>query len=359
MSGGNVAAVAAESAAAAAGVSELVPLLAAGTAFLDVRAPAEFAQASVPGAVNLPLLDDVERQRVGITYKSAGHDAAVALGHRLVSGDTRHLREQRWLAFAAAHPDAWIYCWRGGQRSQIAQAWLEALGVRLPRVPGGFKALRHACLATLDDAPRHKSWMVLGGRTGSGKTELLRALPNAIDLEGVANHRGSAFGAQDAPQPTPVTFDTTLAVAYLRHHGERLVVEDESRTIGRLALPQAWHEHMQTVPLALLETPLEQRLASITREYVTEPISRGVPEAALHARYSDALRRIERRLGGLRRQTVQQSLDHGFAHGDHGPWVEQLLTWYYDPMYDHQLESKRPRIVIQGSREELGRYLCA
>ncbi|MFU8813934.1 MAG: tRNA 2-selenouridine(34) synthase MnmH [Pseudomonadales bacterium] len=336
---------------------DLAGLLAAGTPFLDVRAPAEFAHGSVPGAVNVPLLDDAERHRVGLTYKRDGEEAAVALGYRLVSGETRERREQWWLAFAEAHPDGWIYCWRGGRRSQLAQAWLRALGVPLPRVPGGFKALRHTCLDTLDRAPRHKHWIVLGGRTGSGKTDLLRTLANAIDLEGLANHRGSAFGAQDEPQPTPVSFDNALAVAYLQHRGERLVVEDESRTIGRLALPQRWHEHMQTAPLALLDTPLEQRLANITYEYVNEPLGRGVPESTLYARYSDALRRIERRLGGLRRQAVQQALDLGFAHGDHGPWVEQLLTWYYDPMYDHQLQTKRTRIVAHGCRDELSAYL--
>jgi tRNA 2-selenouridine synthase len=338
--------------------ADLVGLLAAGTPFLDVRAPAEFAVGAVPGAVNLPLLDDEQRHRVGITYKSAGHDAAVALGHRLISGDVRRRRIEDWQAFAQAHPDAWIYCWRGGQRSQITQAWLAEAGVTLPRVPGGFKALRHACLETLLRAPGQKSWIVLAGRTGSGKTDLLRTLPNAIDLEGLARHRGSAFGAQDEPQPTPVTFDGLLAVAFLTHRGDRLVVEDESRTIGRLALPEGWHEHMATAPLVVLEAPLEVRVANIVEEYVVGPLRRGAAAGVLHARYSDSLRRIERRLGGLRRQAVQVALDRGFADGAHEPWVEQLLTWYYDPMYDHQLAGKRGRIVSQGNPESVRRYLC-
>jgi tRNA 2-selenouridine synthase len=337
---------------------DLARLLAAGTPFVDVRAPAEFAQGTVPGAVNLPLLDDGERHRVGVTYKSAGHDAAVALGHRLVSGEVRRCRVQAWLEFAEVHPNAWIYCWRGGQRSQIAQSWLIDAGVYLPRVPGGFKALRHACLETLEQAPRHKRWIVLGGRTGSGKTELLHTLPNAIDLEGLARHRGSAFGARETPQPTPVTFDGLLATAFLTHRGDTLVVEDESRTIGRLALPLVWHEHMAGAPLAVLETPLEVRIRKIVDEYVTVPVARGVSGNALYERYSDALRRIERRLGGVRRQSVQQALDRGFAEGDHGRWVEQLLIWYYDPMYDHQLARKRGRIVVAGGEETIRRYLC-
>jgi len=336
---------------------DLAGLLAAGTPFLDVRAPAEFAVGTVPRAVNLPLLDDDERRQVGLTYKSAGHDAAVALGHRLLAGEVRQLRVQRWISFAQAHPDAWIYCWRGGQRSQIAQQWLAEAGIRLPRVPGGFKALRQVCLAILEQAPRQKRWIVLGGRTGSGKTELLQQLTNAIDLEGLARHRGSAFGAREEAQPTPVTFDNLLAVAFLTHEGQRLVVEDESRTIGRLALPLSWHAHMADAPLAVLEVPLERRVAKIVREYVTEPLTAGVAAWTLFARYSDSLRRIERRLGGLRQQAVMRALELGFANGEHEGWVEQLLTWYYDPMYDHQLGNKRHRIVIQDGPEAVRAYL--
>lgn len=335
----------------------LEDLLAAGTPFLDVRAPGEADRGSVPGATNLPLLDDAERHRVGLTYKHAGHDAAVALGHKLVSGAVRQRRERAWCEFARHNPDAWIFCWRGGERSAIVQAWLREAGFDLPRVPGGFKALRRMGLDVLQRAPTEKRWMVLGGRTGSGKTDLLVTLPNAIDLEGLAAHRGSAFGARDTPQPTPVTFDNLLAGAYLQHRPATVVVEDESRTIGRLALPANWHEHMQTVPLALLEVPLEQRIANITREYVTEPLAGGVPAAALHARYTDALRRIERRLGGARRQSVQQALERGFEHGDHAGWIEQLLSWYYDPMYDHQLAGKRHRVVVRGCAGTVGAFL--
>ncbi len=328
--------------------AELEQLLAAATPFLDVRAPAEFQRGAVPGAVNLPLLTDAERHRVGIAYKQHGHDAAVALGNELVSGSVREDRERVWCAFASSHPQAWIYCWRGGERSATVQQWLERRGVKLPRVPGGFKALRHACLATLDRAPQERRWFVLGGRTGTGKTELLVSLKNGIDLEGLARHRGSAFGAREAPQPPPVTFENALACAWLRHPTATAVVEDESRTIGRLALPQAWHSHMQTVPLALLEVSLEQRVSNIQREYVTDPLQRGVAAETLRTRYQDALRRIERRLGGVRRQAVEAALNRAFDGADHGAWIEPLLVWYYDPMYDHQLSGKRQRIVVQG-----------
>ncbi|MBX3706178.1 MAG: tRNA 2-selenouridine(34) synthase MnmH [Pseudomonadales bacterium] len=328
---------------------DLAALLRTGTPFIDVRAPAEFSRGTVPGAVSLPLVSDEERARIGITYKQQGHDAAVRVGHRLVHGPIRAERVNGWVEFARANPGAWIYCWRGGERSAIVQQWLAEAGIPLPRVPGGFKALRHTCIDTLEGAARDDvPWLILAGRTGSGKTTLLRSLPHAIDLEALAEHRGSAFGAYADIQPPPVTFENRLAVAWLGHRAATLVLEDESRTIGRLALPESWHGRMQASSVALLEVSLAERCANIEREYVTEPLADGVPPGALHARYSSALARIERRLGGLRRRDVQAALDHAFAHGTHTCWIERLLAWYYDPLYDYQLAAKRPRIVTQG-----------
>lgn len=337
---------------------DLATLLRIGTPFLDVRAPAESARGTVPGAVNLPIMNDEERARVGITYKQQGHEAAVRVGHRIVGGSLRAARIAGWVAFARAHPDAWIYCWRGGQRSAIAQQWLAEAGVRLPRVPGGFKALRHVCLEAIGQAvAEERRWIILGGRTGSGKTDLLRTLPNAIDLERLARHRGSAFGAGETSQPAPVTFENELAIAWLRHADGALVLEDESRTIGRIALPEAWHARMQRSPIVMLDIPFEVRCANIVREYVDEPLRAGASAESLHARYTAALTRIERRLGGLRRQQIQMALDQAFSGGAHTRWVALLLEWYYDPMYDHQLAEKQARLVLRGSPEDARAFL--
>ena len=339
-------------------------LLRCATPFLDVRTPGEVERGTIPGAVNLPILDDDERSQVGRTYKQSGQDAAERLGYQLVSGPVREARVATWLEFARRHPTAWIFCWRGGQRSEIAQRWLGEAGTRLPRVPGGFKALRRVCLDILEEAPSRMRWFVLGGRTGSGKTRLLNTLDNSIDLEGLAQHRGSAFGAMETTQPSPVTFENTLATSVLanlsvdpgRQH--RLVLEDEGRTIGRLALPESWHQQMQRSPLVILEVPLEARCANIVQEYITEPLSRGVRPHQLQARYSDALLRIERRLGGERRLQVQAALETGFAREDHQPWVEMLLNWYYDPMYDYQLSRKGERIVLRGEWKAVQEFLA-
>ncbi len=340
--------------------AELLALLRCNTPFLDLRAPVECARGTVPGAVNLPLLTDAERERIGITYKQQGHDAAVKVGHRLVSGEVRAARVESWVEFARANPDAWMFCWRGGERSAIAQQWLADAGLHLPRVAGGFKALRQTCLALLARAPDdRKPWVILSGRTGSGKTELLQTLPNAIDLEGLARHRGSAFGARNELQPPPVTFENLLAVAWLQQQHSTLVLEDESRTIGRLALPETWHQRMQQSSVVVLETPFEARCAKIVREYVDEPLAAGIDPTTLQARYTDALRRIERRLGGLRRAQIQAALNAGFAAGRHEHWVGLLLEWYYDPMYDHQLADKRARVQMQGTADAVSAFLLA
>lgn len=336
---------------------DLTELLAAGIPLIDVRAPAEFAQGAVPGAVNLPILTDAERHQVGLAYKQSGPAEAVATGETLVSGTARAARLNAWMGFAERHPDTWLYCWRGGLRSQIAQRWLRECGADVARVPGGFKALRQTCLALLERAPKEKSWLILGGRTGSGKTRVIRERREAIDLEGIANHRGSAFGAQPGGQPNPVDFENRLAVAFLRHTPRLLLLEDESRTIGRLALPEAWHRHMQQTPLLIMETDLSERVHNIRQEYVRDPLAAGAPASELHRHYQSAVDRIRRRLGGLRHREVSDALSMGFANDSHDQWIERLLIWYYDPMYDYQLAAKQERVVVRGNAQALHAYL--
>ncbi|MCZ6712135.1 MAG: tRNA 2-selenouridine(34) synthase MnmH [Gammaproteobacteria bacterium] len=336
---------------------QLEALLAQGTPFIDVRAPAEYATGAVPGAINLPLLDDGERHQVGITYKQDGASAAVARGEKLVSGAVKRARIESWRSAVSAHRNPWLYCWRGGMRSQIAQRWLADEGCEVPRIAGGFKALRRCCLTVLERAAGEKDWMVLAGRTGSGKTVVIGEQPDSIDLEGLANHRGSAFGAQLCAQPPQVSFENSLAVAFMQLPGERVLLEDESRSIGRLALPALWHQRMQLAPLVLLERPIVERVGNIRREYVEEPLAAGTPSADLHDRYGAALDRIRKRLGGARHREVAASLAVGFETGEHERWIEQLLIWYYDPMYDYQLDQKQQRVIARGGIDEVREFL--
>ena len=197
-----------------------------------------------------------------------------------------------------------------------AGEWRGEAGLIREKVPGGFKALRSTCLQVLDN-PR-KKWWLLSGRTGSAKTVLIQALPQSVDLEGLANHRGSAFGRRLTPQPTPVTFENALAVDYLHHSFESLIVEDESRTIGRIGLPPAWHAQMQQAPIALVEATLEERIEHIHTEYVqdarVEYAEAGLAETELQTRYEDAVLRIKRRLGGVRLTELTHLIQQAFSH---------------------------------------------
>ena len=337
--------------------SEYERLLAGGTPLLDVRSPGEFARGAFPEAVNLPLLTDDERHRVGIRYKEAGGAAALELGHDLVSGDTRERRTAAWRAWAERHSDGALYCWRGGLRSEIAQDWLGASGCTVPRVAGGFKALRSFCLRTLG---RDTPWIVLAGRAGADKTGILTAIPRHVDLEGLANHRGSAFGKRDTPQPPPIAFENALAVRILRLTRDAgtspdapIAIEDESRTIGRLAVPGRVFEGMQEAPVVVVEIAREDRIENIYRGYVAA-------DTGARTRLEQALDNIRRRLGGERHTAVKEVMQEAFERGTpdrHHAWIAMLLDWYYDPMYDYQLSRKEDRIVLRGGRDEVAEYL--
>jgi len=327
------------------------------TCYIDVRAEGEFARGTLSCAYNLPILNDEERSRVGTCYKSNGPEAATALGHKLVNGAVRDTRIAAWQAQAerAAREGqpCVIMCWRGGQRSSLAQQWLHEGGTTLPRVAGGFKALRQYCLQSLSDfATASTPWLLIGGRTGSGKTVVLEDVPGSIDLEGVAHHRGSAFGGYPEGQPTPINFENTLAQMALRHSNSVVVLEDEGSTIGRLGLPREWHVRMQETPLVQIEVDQQTRIDHIFAEYV----GNNTTSQALRDQYCDALRRITRRLGGARADELDVQVRSAFESGSqdtHRGWIKGLLDSYYDPMYDYQLAKKAQRIVFRGNHQEV------
>ncbi len=338
-------------------------VLRAGLPLIDLRAPAEFALGAFPNAINLPLLTDLERAAIGTRFKQCGQDAAIALGEELVSGDIRRDRIDAWRAAVAAHPNALLYCWRGGLRSQIVQQWLEQHGTDVPRIEGGYKALRQTCLKIIEEFCASPQLLVLGGRTGSGKTELLREFASSIDLEQLVNHRGSAFGSTFTAQPTPIDFENRLAIDLLHKQSwPRLLIEDESRTIGRLAVPDLLHAAMQAAPLIVIEASRDERARRIYREYVAEPLADGVTLDQLHGRFLDAVDRIRRRLGGLHHTQSRQMIEAAFDADPieavlHEKWIAALLDWYYDPMYDHQLTTKRSRIVATGDVHAIRTFL--
>ncbi len=356
-------------------ISDYTRLFLEDTPLLDVRAPVEFEAGAFPTAHNLPLLTDEERHLIGIRYKEAGQEAAVELGRELVDGLPRKERTERWAQFVEKHPQGVLYCFRGGMRSRITQEWIyAATGIAYPRIKGGYKALRNFLLEQIELSVSQLQPLVIGGRTGAGKTILIKKVKSSIDLEGLAWHRGSAFGRHVTPQPTQIDFENRLSIAMLKHRvmkSSTVVLEDESKAIGSRHLPPALYERMSESPLAILEVSLEERIKNSIDEYVTAALEeyqahygeeQGMEEWESYAR--ESLKRIARRLGGERYQRMEKSLDsamremHGSSgHQAHADWIAQLLVDYYDPMYDYQLKKKEERIVFSGDMNAVIQYI--
>ena len=324
-------------------------LLREGRVLIDVRAPVEFAQGALPGAVNLPLMDDEERRRVGIEYKQQGQQAAIALGQRLVSGGIKAARVSAWMQALEAHPDAIIYCFRGGLRSQIAQQWIAEAGVTRPRISGGWKAMRQALCARID-AAENQPQLVVGGLTGCAKTALILALDNGLDLEGCARHKGSAFGRHPLPAPRQIDFEHAMGLRLLALPGP-VVVEDESRHIGAANVPLSFWRGMEQAPRLRVEMPLDWRLAQIHKDYIDDlwevyrqQCGEWLGWALMRKQLSASLTRLRKRLGRARLDRLQRLQSMAFREHERGnrqaheAWLAPLLTEYYDPMYRHQLE---------------------
>ncbi|WP_455921144.1 tRNA 2-selenouridine(34) synthase MnmH [Pseudomonas putida] len=342
---------------------------------MDVRAPVEFAKGAFAQSINLPLMNDMEREAVGTAYKQQGQHAAIDLGHQLVCGATQQARIDAWADFVRRHPQGYLYCFRGGLRSQITQKWLqEVAGMPYPRVLGGYKAMRTFLIETIDSAVEECELLLVAGLTGSGKTEVLVELDNGIDLEGHANHRGSSFGKRVSGQPGQIDFENALAVDVLkkRHRGaEHFVVEDEGRAIGSRAVPLPLYRQMQVAPMVWLQDSVEHRVERILKDYVTDlcaafvathGVEQGFPAFAERLRQS--LASNLKRLGGERYQRLATIMDSALqvqeATGqvdEHRQWIALLLSEYYDPMYVYQRDLKAPRIEFVGDHAEVRDYL--
>ncbi|HDZ57182.1 MAG TPA: tRNA 2-selenouridine(34) synthase MnmH [Pseudomonas xinjiangensis] len=343
---------------------------------MDVRAPVEFSKGAFPLVVNLPLMNDTERQQVGTCYKNQGQHAAIEMGHNLVNGDLKAERIAAWRAFADAHPNGYLYCFRGGLRSQIVQQWLAEAGVQYPRVIGGYKALRRFLIDTLEESVKACPMTLVAGLTGTGKTEVITALANSVDLEGHAHHRGSSFGRHATGQPGQIDFENRLAIEMLKVRGaghEHLVLEDEGRMVGSCSIPLPLYHAMQQAPLIWLEDSLENRVTRILQDYVVDMHAEYAalfptdPDQAFStfAEYlTTSLLRIRKRLGGeqhqlldeLMRSALESQMRTGDA-SDHRGWIAGLLENYYDPMYAYQRAAKEERVVFSGDHQAVIEYL--
>lgn len=343
---------------------------------IDTRAPVEFEKGAFPCSVSLPLMTNDERAQVGTCYKQQGQDAAIELGHSLVSGEVKQQRVDAWLNFAKHNPQGYLYCWRGGLRSQICQQWLAERGCHYPRIGGGYKAMRRYLIDQFERISQHYPLLVLGGRTGCNKTAFVEQLPQAVDLEALANHRGSSFGRRPDGQPTQLSFENAVAVAMLKaeqralQSQQPLLLEDESKLVGRCSLPGSLRESMLRAPLVLLEVPLAQRVEHSYQNYILNKLKEWettLGQEQSFSAFSDdltqSLFRVRKRLGGLRygeiKRLMEQALEqHRRGEPDaHKQWIRPMLEDYYDPMYDYQLSRRQNKVVFRGDRSEVEEFL--
>lgn len=340
-----------------------------GAPMMDMRAPLEFARGAFPSATSLPLMSDEERAQVGTCYKQRGQQAAIDLGHRLVSGATREQRLAAWREFARQHPDGYLYCFRGGLRSQTVQQWLRDEGCDYPLVRGGYKAMRRFLIDELANSVDAAQFILVSGKTGTGKTRVIQGLARCVDLEGLARHRGSSFGQLPDPQPSQIDFENSLSIALLKLRTEAagpVFLEDEGRLIGRLSLPDVLRAKMAVAPMVVVEQSLEERVDVVIEDYIIDLGRRyqalhGDAGHKQHAQKMQAdLGRIRKRLGGDRYQQVSRLMAEAFALqqrsgdvGGHRAWIAFLLGEYYDPMYEYQLEQRKGTVLFSGDRSSV------
>jgi len=295
---------------------------AAMTPVIDVRSPTEFAQGHIPGAHNLPLFNDDERAEVGTLYKQKGRIQAIQRGLEIAGTKMRLFTN---FALRLKSSELLLYCWRGGMRS-ASMAWLfEAIDIRCTLLERGYKAYRTHILASFS---KPLKMVLLGGFTGGGKTEILNALhtygAQVLDLEHLANHKGSAFGGiGQAQQPTTEQFENLIATQCAQIDPfQPLYVEDESRNVGRCSIPLPFWEQMRSAPLMCIQTPRPHRTHRLMQEYA------GFDTELL----CEAIKKIEKRLGFDRCNEASLAC----RQGERQKALEICLD-YYDKAYANQL----------------------
>lgn len=300
---------------------------------LDVRSPAEYNHAHIPGAISMPLFTDEERKVVGTTYKQQSREQAIKIGLDFFGPKMRRMVEEVESLLArqsSTTKDVFIYCWRGGMRSGGVAWLLDLYGFKVRVLVRGYKSFRKHVLQTFKEGYNLK---ILGGYTGSGKTEVLQQLGKngevVVDLEKIACHKGSAFGKTNSPQPTQEMFENILGVALIgaKNKGSSAAIwmEDESQRIGNLNIPNDLCTTMRNAPVYFIEVPFEERLQYIIKEY-----------GCLDKEYlSSAIQRIRKRLGGLDTKNALQYLEEENVEA-----CFSILLKYYDKHYLKGLYSR-------------------
>ncbi|MDB9529026.1 tRNA 2-selenouridine(34) synthase MnmH [Oscillatoria sp. CS-180] len=311
---------------------EIQDFLAAPEPMLDVRSPGEYNQGHIPGAISYPLFSNEERAQVGICYKQQGRDAAVELGFDLLGPKLGTM--VRWAKNIAPNRTVRVHCWRGGMRSGGVGWGLQMAGFQVTTLEGGYKAFRRWARHVFETS---RQIIVLGGMTGTGKTHILHALQDlgeqVLDLEGLANHRGSSFGSLDMPpQPTTEHYENLICDRLSQLDSQRPVwIEAESRRVGVCRVPAELFQQMEIAPTLEIVRSIDERLDILVEVYGETNRDELVA----------ATERIRKRLGG---QRTQAAVD--LIRQEQPREVCKVVLDYYDRTYRHDLE-RRNKIIPQ------------
>lgn len=293
---------------------------------IDVRSPKEFETGHIPGAYNIPIFSNEERAIVGTKYKQEGRDPAILTGLEIVGGKLRSFADTA--RKLSKKNQLLVHCWRGGMRSS-SMAWLfEMAGIRTHVLEGGYKAFRKYGKSKLSAS---RKIIILGGLTGSGKTETILKIKEkgeqVVDLEGLAHHKGSAFGALgQEPQPTNEQFENELIYQWLSLDISKPIwLEDESHSIGSNWIPNELFKLMRNAPVVKMELAKKERISRLVNEY-----------AGFDAKFlEDCISRIGKRLGGQNVKAAIESLEKGDLNH-----VTEITLAYYDKSYSYGIESR-------------------
>lgn len=296
---------------------------------VDVRSPLEFAEGHIPAAVNIPLLNDKERIEVGTDYKQKGRQEAIRTGFRLVGPRLHEIIDKA--EEIAITKELLVHCWRGGMRSSNFSQFVGMAGIHAHTLKGGYKTYRQYAQKSFEE---DLQVVLISGCTGSGKSEVLRSLKETgeqvIDLEGLANHKGSAFGAlMMPPQPTTEQFQNYLFEEIQKLDLTKPVwVEDESIAVGKIFLPNEFWKTMRKSPVVLLNVEKEVRIQRLVEEY----------GAADRKEFLEAMTRITKKLGGQHFKAAKEKMEEDDMHT-----VMDILLTYYDKAYTGSLQKRNPK----------------
>lgn len=309
--------------------------------YIDVRSPREYREDHIPGAVNIPIFDDAEHADVGTRYKMSGQDEAVILGSRIVGNKLGNIVSRIQEISQRGIPV--IYCFRGGMRSSSLAALLASLEFSpVYQLQKGYKGYRNHVLRSIESIETNSmpQLFVLQGLTGTGKTEILHFLDNAVDLEGIAGHRSSVFGGIGKSQNSQKYFESMLLdrIRALQN-AAYMVIEGEAKKIGNCHVPQSLFSIMQCAPTIYISAPMQRRIEIIRREYTgnfnAEEV-KGIVDS------------LDSRIGQKNTLLLREYIDNKNLDD----FIQLLLTKYYDPLYHHALQKKEYCAMIENNDSE-------